>query len=240
MAAPVFGATDVLGLGADWEPIDSSGSLSRTNAEAPGANGDIIAETAHNATETGTARYHYVDATTPEAGFIAALLAAGALPGKLVATNTLMVLGVAIDYSPCAKGELPIVTFTVTDGPTAAPATPFWYTSALTLPTFRAANLTVPQTILANTPGSAEVINAQWDITMPHGRSLNKSGEYLAGEGYGARETLSLTWKGIPTSITSTGWIQTAGPSTKLPTKTNTGYPDELYTFTRKVARVTA
>ena len=75
---------------------------------------------------------------------------------------------------------------------------------------------------------------------MPHGRSLNKSGEYLAGEGYGARETLVLTWKGIPTSITSTGWIGTNAPSPKLPTKINTGYPDQVYTFTRKVARVTA
>jgi hypothetical protein len=237
MAAPAFGATDVAGLGADWEPIDSTGNLAKTNATAEGGNGDDIAETAHNAIESGTARYHYIGAET---GFIAALLAASALPGMLVATDTLIVLGAAVDYSPCAKGERPILSLTLQDGPTAAPATPFWYTSALTLPTYVSANIIVPQAILAGTAAGAEMINAQWSLEIQHGRSLNKNGEYLAGQGYGGRETLTLTSKGIWTSITSTGWSQTAGPSTKLLTKSNQGYVDVTYTFTRKVAQVTA
>ena len=236
MAAPVFGATDVLGLGADWEPIDSTGSLAKTNATAEGGDGDDMAETAHNSIESGTARYHYIGAET---GFQAALTADACRPGQLVATDTLMVLGVAVDYSPCAKGERPIVTFTVQDGPTAAPATPFWYTTDLTLPTYVGANIIVPQALLTATLGSAEVVNAQWSLEMQHGRSLDKDGEYLAGQGFGGRENLTLTTKGIPTSITSTGWSQTAGPSTKLPTKTNQGYTDQTYTFTRKKTRAT-
>lgn len=236
MAAPTLGATDVLGLGAGWEPIDSTGSLSRTNATAEGGNGDDVAETPYNAIEGGTARYHYTGAET---GFIAALLAATCLPGHLVATDTLIVKTVAIDYSPCAKGELPIVTFTVEDGPTAAPATPFWYTSALTLPTYVAANIIIPQALLTATLGSAEIVNAQWDLTAGKGRSLDKDGAYLAGESFGGRENLTLACKGVPTSITSTGWSETAAPSTKLPTKSNQGYVDVTYTFTRKVTRST-
>jgi hypothetical protein len=237
MAAPVFGATDVAGLGADWEPIDSTGNLAATNATAEGGNGDDIAETAHNTIHSGTARYHYTGA---EVGFVAALVAADALPGQLVATDTLMVMGVAIDYSPCARGELPIVTLTLQDGPTADPATPFWYTTDLTLPTYVAANIIVPQAILAATLGDAEVVNAQWSLEMQHGRSLDKDGEYLAGQGYAGRENLTLTTKGVPTSITSTGWSQTAGPSTKLATRQNQGYTDQTYTFTRLKARATA
>jgi len=240
MAAPTFGATDVLALGADWEPIDSTGSLSRTNATAEGGNGDDVAETAHNPIEGGTARYHYIGAATDFVlAVTGALTVASARPGQLVATATLIVLGVAIDYSPCAKGELPIITFTVQDGPTAAPATPFWYTTTLTLPTYAAANIIVPQALLTATLGSAEIINAQWDLTMSHGRSLDKDGAYLAGQGFSGRENLTLTIKGIPTSITSTGWSGTAAPSTKLPTKSNQGYSDQVYTFTRLVARST-
>jgi len=238
MSAPTFGAADSLALGTGWEPIETDGSLQQTNATAAGAKGDDIAETTHNPIQSGPVKYHY---TGVETGFIAALLAAGALPGKLVATNTLQILTVGLDYSPCAKGELPIVTFQVHNGPTSAPTTPFWYTSALTLPTYTGgANIIVPQAILTATLGSAEIVNVAWELTCAAGRSLGKTGNYLAGQAFGGRENLTLTLKGIATSFTSTGWSQTAGPSTLLPKDSNVGYVDQVYSFTRKVAQVTS
>lgn len=237
MAAPVFGVTDVLGLGADWEPQSNSPTLNTTRATAAGGNGDIVAENGHNDIESGTASYIYVGAET---GFIAALLAAAALPGQLADSDTLLITGVAIDYSPCAAGKRPLVTFTYRDGPTAAPATPYWYTSDLTLPTYVAANLAVP-TLLTVTAGDAECQNCQWSLQAQFGEDLDKDGDYLAGACYGGEESVNLTFVGLPTSITSTGWIQTAGPGTNTGANaSNTGYGTNAYTFIRKVTRATA
>jgi len=233
MALPATGATDVLDLGADWEPQNSGGALAQTPLRAGGANGDFSAEAAITPIESGTADYIYVGAET---GFIAALLAAEALPGFLVATDTLFIKGVAIDYSPCARSERPLIKFTVEDGPTSAPAAPYYYTSALTLPTYVAASPVVPA-LLTVTAGDAECINSQWSLTCQLGRSLTKAGAFLAGQGYQGEETLALTFKGVPTSITSTGWLQTAGIATKLANTANTDYPDHAYAFARKVTR---
>ena len=128
MAAPARGTTDVLSLGADWEPITTEGALTAKLVEAGGANGDIIAEDVHDTVEAGNAKYEYIGAET---GFIAALDAVTAWPGRLLATDTLLLGSVAIDFSPCAAGKRPIVTFgDLRDGPTSEPATPFWYKTA--------------------------------------------------------------------------------------------------------------
>lgn len=236
MAAPVFGATDVLGLGSDWEPQGNSPTSASTRATAAGANGDVVAEKIHNLTENGTATYIYIGAETD---FITALVAANALPGQLADTDTLIITGVSVDYSPCASGQRPIATFTYRDGPTAAPATPFWYTSALTLPTYVAANLVVP-TLLTVTGGDAECQNCNWSLMCQFGESLDKDGDFLAGDCYGGEETVNLTFVGLPTSITSTGWLQTSGPGVNTGANaTNTGYGTNAYTFVRKVTRST-
>jgi hypothetical protein len=235
MAIPVFGGTDVLTLGADWEPIDSTGSESAAHAEAPGDDGDVVAEQRHDIHQTGTIKYHYIGAET---GFIAAILAASALPGKLI-DSTLQILGVEVDYDPCAQGELPICAFTVTDGPTADPTTPFWYTSDLTLPTYvSTANLIVPP-ILSAVAGDAEIVSCKWGLTCQAGRSKDKDGLYLAGRAYKGQETINHTWRGVPTSITASGWIQTAGVAALVPVRSNAGYNDIPYTFVRKVTRST-
>ena len=236
MTAPAHGAVDVLDLGADWEPQGSDGSKSSSLIEAGSSNGDSSAEKVITPTENGTARYIYIGAET---GFIAALLAATALPGQLVDTDSLLILRVAIDYAPCAAGERPMVTFTFRDGPTAAPATPFWYTSDLTLPTYVAANLLVP-TLLTVTAGDAECTNCQWDLGCEFGQSNNKDGAFLAGQAYKGRENIALTFKGVPTSITSTGWQELAAVAANIANTSGTDYPDHPYSFTRKVARSVA
>lgn len=232
MTAPAFGATDILSLGADWEPQSSDGAKASTIARAGGADGDIIAEKQHNSIQSGTASYIYVGAET---GFIGAL--ASFWPGKLVASNTLQITNVAIDYSPCAQGQRPKVTFSFRDGPTADPATPFWYVTDLVLPTYTAANVIVPQSVLTATLGDAEITNVQWSLGCEVGQDNDKDGDYLASQAYQGNETIALTTKGIPTSITSTGWLIPSEAAALVPNTSNSDYPDHTYQFQRKVTR---
>jgi len=237
MTAPAFGATDVLALGADWEPVSNSPASAGTRVTAGGNDGDVIASNVHNTIESGSAAYIYTGAET---SFIAAWAAANCRPGELVDTNTLMVLSLALDYSPCAAGKRPLCTFGYRDGPTAAPTTPFWYTTALVLPTYTAANIEVPESVLTLTLGDAELQNLQWGLGMQFDPSLDKDGDYLAGQGFGAEETLDLTFVGLPTSITSTGWDQTSGPGANTGLQlSNTGYDQSAYQFVRGVTRST-
>ena len=236
MSAPAFGVTDILSLGADWEPQSSSPTNAATHAEATGSDGDVVAETTHRNKETGTVSYIYIGAETD---VITAVVAANALPGQLV-NSAYFITGLGVDYSPCASGQRPMITFTYQDGPTAAPATPFWYTSDLTLPTYVAANVDVP-TILSVTAGDAEVQTCQWEVNCQYGEDLDKDGEFLAGQAYKGQEQLTLQFVGTPTSITSTGWQQTGGPGANGgETKSNTGYGTSSYTFVRAVTRATS
>ena len=234
MAAPLFGALNPLSLSADWESQPSSGALARTLARQAGADGDFVAEQTHNPIESGTALAIYKGT---EAGYIAAL--ADYWPGKLAATSTLLLTQVSVDWNPCAAGKKPQVEWTFRDGPTAAPATPFWYKTDLVLPTYAAAVVKIP-TLLTVTAGSAECVSCKWTLAMQFDPDINKDGNFLSGDGYGGEERIDLTFAGIPTSITSTGWMEVSANSTKAPNSTNTGYAQNSYSFTRKVTRATS
>ena len=235
MSAPVFGVADVLALGANWEPQSNSPTSAGTRATATGPTGDLVAETTHNVIESGSAAYKYLDITV--AGFAAAFAADSCDVGDLVDTNTLIIVGIDVDYSPCAAGERPLVTFSYRDGPTAAPATPFVFLSALTLPTYTAANVEIPS-ILGMTLGSAEVTNAKWSLTMQYGADLDKDGEYLSGQGYMGEETITLDFVGTPTSITSTGYQQVSGPGSNTgENRSQVGYGASQYVFTKGITR---
>jgi len=231
MGASTFGVTDVLALGSDWEPQAINPASAATLAEEPGPDGDVVAETAYNEIESGDAEYIYIGAET---GFAAALAADSCDVGDVVATGTLLITKVAIDYSPCAQGKRPKVKFSFRQGPTAAGPT---YVTDLTLPTYVAATPTVPA-ILTATAGDAELQTSNWELAMQFGEDLDKDGAFLAGNGYGGRETVNHGWLGDPTSITYTGWQRTTGPSILAgQAKSNTGYGKTAYTFTRGVTR---
>ena len=233
MAAPVFGVTDVLGLSTGWEPQGASATSAGTRATASGNDGDIVASTVHNEVESGTATYIYTGAET---NFPAAIAAASADVGDVVATNTLLITGYSIDYSPCASGKRPTITFSFRDGPTSATAT---YVSSLstTLPTYTASTPVVPDP-LAVIAGDAETTNAQYGLSAQFGEDLDKDGEYLAGETYAGEETVSMTFVGDPTSITSTGWDQTGGPGATVGGDLgNSAYDSNTYTFVKAVTR---
>jgi len=236
MTAPAFGVTDVLNLGTGWEPQSNSPSSGYTRATAVGDDGDIVAEVGHHAVENGTATYIYTGESTD---FPAALAAAGADVGDLVDTNTLQIIGWSIDYSPCAAGKRPTITFTYRDGPTADPATPYVYISALdaALPTYYAANVIVPP-ILTSTAGTAEIQTSTCALMAQFGEDLDKDGEYLSSNIYGAEETITTQWVGTPTSVTSTGYVVTSSVASNTGEEANnTGYGTSSYTYVKGITR---
>jgi hypothetical protein len=233
MTAPAFGATDVLGLGSNWEAQNSSLSSAGSRVTASGDDGDIVASKVHNVIESGTATYIYIG---EETNFPAAFAADSCDVGDVVATATMLITGISIDYSPCASGKRPLVTFTVRSGPTSAGAT---YVSALgaALPTYVVATPIVPS-ILTITAGDAEVQSSSFELTAQFGEDLDKDGEFLAGNAYGGEETITLSIVGVPTSITSTGYDQTGGPGATLGgEKSNTDYDKSTYTYVKKITR---
>jgi len=239
MSAPAFGVTDVLALGADWEIQSNSPASSGSRVTAAGPDGDVVAENTHNVVEAGTATYIYTQTTAPATDFPAAFAANSCDIGDLVDSNTLQIVGISVDYSPCASGKRPLVTFSYRDGPTAAPATPYVYVSALStaLPTYAAANVVVPE-ILVATLGSAEIQNSQWSMSAQFGEDLDKDGDYLASAIYGAEETVNQTFVGTPTSIASSGWQATTAPGSNTGEATsNTGYGQSVYGWARGVTR---
>ena len=222
MSAPVFGGIDVLNLG--YEVQSSSPGTAPTRATATGSDGDQIASNTHYDKITGTITY-IIDVAT----------FAGPWPGQIANTDYI-ILGVAIDYSPCAAGKRPLVTFTYQNG--SAATTPFSYQSVLTLPLYGGvtpANVDVPE-LLTVTGGSSEIQTANWGLTCQIGEDLDKDGELLALQCYNGEETVSMQFVGTPTSITAVGWDLVATPAPGENT-TNTGYGTSSYNYVRGVTR---
>jgi len=230
MAAPVFGVLDVLVLGTGWEPQSVSPTLTSTRATATGDDGDIAVETIHNAVESGTASYIYTGALT---NFAAALVAASADVGDIVDTATLLITGWSIDYSPCAAGKRPVITFTYRDGPTTAKAT---YVTTQTCPTYVATTPVVPP-LLTATADSAEIQTCTIALVAQFGEDLDKDGDFKYGNTYGGEETITHQWVGLP-AITSTGYVQTSGPGSNTGANASgTAYGTNSYTFVKRVTR---
>jgi len=234
MAAPVFGVTDQLGLGANWEPQGISPSSAGTRVAALGKDGDEIASTVHNTIEAGTMRYIYKGSET---NFPAAFAADACDVGDIVReSDTLLITGIAIDYAPCAGGKRPMVTFTWRDGPVAA-GNVFVSALGVALPTYVSGGVEVP-TILTCVLGDADIQTSQWSLMSQFDPDLDKDGEYLSGENFGGIETLDLTFVGLPTSITSIGYDQPLGPgSTTGAEATGTSYGTNAYQFVKGITR---
>jgi hypothetical protein len=230
MAAPVFATVaDALSMGEGWEPQGSSPVKNQQEATATGSKGDIIANDGYAEETTGATRYVYTGAET---GFAAAIVAALASPGRV--KNSLLVLAVNIDYGPCAVGEAPVCEFRWSDKYTADPGFEYLIED-VTLPTYVDSAPEIP-TILAATAGDAEATGATYTLEASKGNVLNKSGAFLRGHAYGAKETVNVKWVGVPTSMTTTDYVVTTQPSGSGE-QTNTGYNSVTYTATRGVAR---
>jgi hypothetical protein len=223
-------------LGADWEPQSDDATKGQQHSEAPGSNGDVVAETAYDAHFTGTAEFIYKgSATDYGTATSGALDASNALPGKYKSTAAVTILSVEIDYGPCAQGERERVRFTWSKGLTAD--------SAIYKPTLTAAlatkqeNAGVPA-LLTNANADSKITAATYTLSCQEGRVLTKVGEYLAGATYKGQEQLNLSYVGRP-SLTTTGWIVTGDQSPSgAGAATNTGYDTYNVTAAKKVTRV--
>jgi hypothetical protein len=223
--ALAFGQTDVLSLGADWEPQTDSGAESKTRATATNGKGTIVAENTHGAVSTRTAVYIYTGAETDIA---AAIDAANANPGQAV--NSLLILSVSVGYADCKAGKLPKVSFEYTDQRTTDSRI---FKPTVTLPSYAAGDPEVP-TILTATLGDAVMDDCTYRIGCQIDPDIDKDGDIMGGETFGGEESLELSMTGVPTSITSTGWqITSTGAPSAL---ANTSYPKSAYSFVKGVA----
>ena len=223
--ALAFGQTDVLSLGADWEPQSDSGAQSLTRATATDGKGTIIAENTHGAVSTRTAVYIYIGAETDIAD---AIDAADANPGQAVAS--LLILSVSVGYADCKAGKLPKVSFEYTDQRTTDSRI---FKPSVTLPSYAAGDPEVP-TILTATLGDALVDDCTYRIGCQIDPDIDKDGDVIGGETFGGEESLDLAFTGTPSTLTSTDWQNT---SIGAPSATgNTAYPKATYSFVKGAA----
>ena len=223
MSATAFGGSDVLTLSTDWESQGKSESASPDRAEATGANGDSIASSTFAELQTGSCPYLYIGA---EATFLAALTAASAHVGQ--AANSLLITQIEIDYSPCAVGKKPIVTFSYRNDITTS-SNVFLPTATLTTTAF-----TIPD-LLANADGDSDCTSAKYTIRCEVGQDRDADGAIIAGATYHGEEQLDLEYYGVPT-LTADGWDDVTDPGTN---DSNSEYSTSSYSFVKGLSRTT-
>ena len=223
MSATTFGASDVLTLGADWEPQNKNESTAHERAEATGANGDRIASTTHAPLKSGTCPYIYIGVET---SFLAALTAADAHVGQVL--NSLLITQIEIDYAPCAEGKKPVVTFSYRDDITSDSSV---YLPTVTLPT---AGYTIPD-LLANGDADSECTSAKYTIRCEVGQDRDADGAIIAGATYHGEEQIDLEFYGIPTR-TTTNYDDVTDPGA---TDSNAEYSTSSYSFVKGLLRTT-
>jgi hypothetical protein len=201
MSAGTHGASDIFGLGSDWEPQTSNKNTANEHADATGANGDVVAETTYGENVTVSCPYIYVGAeTTLTAALDAIDTAAGGHVGQQPGTYT--ITSIAVDLSPLGEGKRAVITFTGVDG--------FSADSEIYKPTITVTLTigTIPD-LLTNSDADSECTSATYTITAQYGTDADASGDILRGATYKGVETLALGYFGIPT-LTTTGWQQTS------------------------------
>jgi hypothetical protein len=225
---PVFGTSDILSLGADWEvtSVSLGGGGDFAQATAVGNNGDICAHNLHDGVSASIGRYSGSVSCIykgSETNYTAALT--NFLPGNYVAN--LMITGVTIDYGPCAGGQRETVTFAVT-------RTSLTADSAKFAPSFTTQLVTKQEgtgipAILTKTGADSEVTGCTYSITCQHASTLGADGNDIANAGstFGGMETLAQTYVGDPGTVTlttPTGWLIRKNAVTAAADKSNSGY----------------
>lgn len=224
MSAGTHGATDVFSLGSDWEPQTSSIATALEKATASGADGDIVAETTFGSNKTVSAPYIYVGAETAlSAALDAAASAAGAQVGQK--PGTYCITGISADLTPMGEGKRAVITFTGVDGFSADSNI---YKPSITVTLTMGA---IPD-LLTNSDADSECTSAQYEISAPFGTDKDADGDILRGKTYGATETLSLGYYGVPTLVT-TGWQQTSDTAED----SNSEYSTTSYSLSKGVTR---
>lgn len=197
MSAGTHGATDILGLGADWEAQDTNLATTRDRISSPAANGDESASTTFGEQIEVAVPYIYVGAETDlGAALDAALSAVGVNVGQLA--GTYLITGISVDLSPLAEGKRAMISFVVVNGFAAASAV---YKPSVTISLVVGS---IPD-ILTNSDADSELTSEKYAIAASHGTDRDADGEIIRGSTYGGSETLELEFYGVPTLVT-TGW----------------------------------
>jgi hypothetical protein len=225
---PVFGTSDLLSLGADWEvvSVNPGGGSDFAQATAVGNNGDICAHNLYDGVSSSIGRYSgnlvaiykgtATDYTTALANF---------LPGNYV--DNLIITGITIDYGPCAGGQRETVSF-------AFSRTSLTADSAKFSPSFTTQLVTKQEgtgipAILTKANADSEVTGCTYTISCQHASTLGADGNDIANAGatFGGMETLAQTYVGDPGAVTlatPSGWLIRKKALTAAADKTNTGY----------------
>lgn len=223
MSAPTHAATDILGLGADWEPQNTTKATNHERSVATKANGDQLSSTTHGTNITITVPYIYIGAeTTVAAALDADGCNVGEKPGDYIIT------GISIDFAPCGEGKKPVFNFSARGEFTAA-------SNVFKPSVSMAMNPSAVPDILANGDADSECTSAVYSIQAGFGTDKNKTGVIIPGGSYGGEETLQLQYYGAPT-LTDTGWDLTAEDSNN----SNQEYSTTGYTYAKGVDRYVA
>jgi hypothetical protein len=225
---PVFGVSDLLSLGADWEVTNVSlgGGGDFAQATAIGNNGDIVAHNLHDGVSSSVGRYSgtisaiykgtATDYTTALANF---------LPGNYV--SDLIITGITIDYGPCAGGQRETVSFAVTRTSLTADSAKFSPSFTTQLVTKQEA--TGIPAILTKANADSEVTGCTYTLSCQYASTLGADGNDIADAGatFGGMETLAQTYVGDPGAVTlatPTGWLIRKKAVTAAADKSNSGY----------------
>jgi hypothetical protein len=225
---PVFGTSDILSLGADWEVISVSpgGGGEFAQATAVGNDGDICAHNLYDGVSASIGRYSGSVACIykgAETNYTTALT--NFWPGNYAAN--LMITGITIDYGPCAGGQRETVTFAVTRTSLTADSAKF--ASSFTTQLVTKQEGTGIPAILTKANADSEVTGCTYSITCQHASTLGADGNDIANAGatFGGMETVAQTYVGDPGSITlatPSGWLIRKNAITAAADKSNTGY----------------
>jgi hypothetical protein len=240
---PVFGTSDLLSLGADWEVQSNSlgGGGQFARAEAVGADGDVVGHNLHDGVSStlgrasGTITAIYIgsatDYGTPSTGALD-----GFLPGTVVAPY--VITGITIDYSPCAAGQRETVTFAVSK--TSLTASSNTYSPSLTTALVTKQEGAGIPSLLTAAGADSEAQSCTYALTCQVASTLDKVGNDIpdAGATYKGEETISQSYVGDPGAVTApTGFLVTVSPTSDTADKTNNGYDTYNATAVAFVAR---
>ena len=227
---PVFATGSVLGndLGTDWMWAGSDSQTSKQRAEATNGAGDTYKQTTYDPHSTGSETWQYNGTATAYGGTGGAL--EGFEPGQYMATATVAIVGIEIDYGPCASGQRETVKFSWSSGLAADSA--IFKPSLTTELKTKQEGTGVPE-LGTNGNTDSRIQSASYAITCEEGRSLNGAGARFAGATYGGKESVNETHVGLPAVTFPADW----GVTTSTGSKSNTGYDTYATTAEHGVLR---
>ena len=212
-------ATDILALGGDWHPQTQNLDSQLTRESAKGATGDEVASASHGAKTQGSVTYIYTGA-----GTLGIIDMSGLAIGKVLG-------GQAVDSITAAFSNNTWPTFTIGyHNHTAnehADGSMVEITPTVDLPAgFGCADL------FTNAGATSSCVSASYTLSAEHKDVDDSDGNHLAGDYFGATETVTAQYYGVPT-LTTTGFVVTSSNASD----SNADFDQVNISATRGIAR---